>query len=156
MGWFHCLLQSSGVGAHVPTTLWWLTEPLAGGLFASRLFLVPLSAGPCSIGSQFPSASQGGAAWTSEVPVCLTRVGVPHHGGQAPPLAHVHGHKDCILADDVAGLAGVHSVHLVTAAGPCGWGSWGSVCGPRKSYLTQPFWKLKERARPVVPVFGIP
>lgn len=120
-------------------------KPPTGGYFASRSFLVPFPAGLCSSISQLlPPAHR--AAWPSGVPwppICLTGVGVCHHGGQVPALAHVHRHVGSVLADDVAGLAGVHGIHLVAAAGPCGGESWGH-CADSKFSMTLQLWKLKE------------
>lgn len=59
----------------------------------------------------------------------LTRVVVLDHRGQVLPLVYVHGHEGRVLADHVAGLAGVHGVHLVSAIGPCGWKSKGHCLG---------------------------
>lgn len=66
-----------------------------------------------------PSQSHGLRGSTLEH-ACLTGVGVLHDRGQVPPLVYVHRHEGRVLADYVAGLAGVHSVHLVPAIGPCG------------------------------------
>lgn len=88
-----------------------------------------------------------GAAWPAGVPwppTRLTGAGVGHHGGQVPPLAHVHGHEGRVLADDVAGPAGVHGARLVAAAGPCGGRGW-SHCVDSKFSLMQRPWKLEGR-----------
>lgn len=101
-----------------------------------------------------PPLAHLGIAWPSEEPwprTCLTRVGVSHDGGQVTALASVHRHEGCVLADDVAGLAGVHGVHLVAAAGPCRGRRGGVTVWSRKVLPDMEALEAKRRARSMVP-----
>lgn len=139
----------------ISSTPWQPNHPLGAilllgpSLYPSRQVSAPLYP------SGFPQPA--GAAWPSGVPwppICLTGVGVRHHGGQVPALAHVHRHVGSVLADDVAGLAGVHGIHLVAAAGPCGGGKLGSL-RRLKVLHDAAVLEAKRKARPVVPILGI-
>lgn len=112
MGWFCSPLQSSRLGACEPPTPW-RSDPLPGAFSLRGLSLHPL---PPSRLLCTPAPSSGPLGGPC---LCLTGVGVPHHGGQVAALVYVHGHEGCVFADDVAGLAGVHGIRLVAAAGPC-------------------------------------
>lgn len=116
-------------------TPWWPNHPPGAFLLLGHsLYPPPPQACVPLYPSTRPPARRGCLALRNAwLPTCLTRVGIPHHGGQVAALAHVHRHKGCVFADDVAGLAGVHGIHLVAAARPCGGRSWRSLWRLEKS-----------------------
>lgn len=115
---------------------------LPGPTLDPSLYLSPFS-------SPFSSPSR-----SSGSPLGLTCAGVLHHRVQVPALAHVHGHEGCVLADDTAGLAGVHGTHLVAATGPCRARDRGHCLGS-KVLPDRKVLEAESRMWPIIPIFGI-